>query len=188
MIHKQPVSARYDILRIFDKAVLLLMTSLKLGLRFVNLAVLFGPVILTFPIWYLLELHALKRGERPRLWWVTFLVWSFETSGPTFTKLGQWASSRTDLFPPYPLDGVIEQEYGLRLEDMFEEFDEIPIGVGAIPQVHKGVLKPSEATKSCSTLRCAVKVLLPGVAYMINADLTIMWAVASLINLLPDAE
>ncbi|KAI9096567.1 hypothetical protein DFS34DRAFT_146185 [Phlyctochytrium arcticum] len=104
MIHKQPVSARYDILRIFDKAVLLLMTSLKLGLRFVNLAVLFGPVILTFPIWYLLELHALKRGERPRLWWVTFLVWSFETSGPTFTKLGQWASSRTDLFPPYVCD------------------------------------------------------------------------------------
>ncbi|KAI9094373.1 ABC1 family-domain-containing protein [Phlyctochytrium arcticum] len=205
-IHRQSESARCDILIIFDKAVSLLMKTLKLSFRFVNLAVLFGPVILTFPVWYLLERHALKRGERPRLWWVSFLVWSFETSGPTFTKLGQWASSRTDLFPPYVCEilsrlqskvsphslnatrRVIEQEYGLTLEDMFEEFDETPIGVGAIAQVHTGVLRPSEATKSCSTLRCAVKVLHPGVSYMINADLTIMWAVASLINLLPEAE
>ncbi|KAI8922331.1 ABC1 family-domain-containing protein [Powellomyces hirtus] len=181
--------------------------AIRVSFRFLQLAVLFGPVILAFPIWFLLERKSFKSNQTPRLWWVEYLVWSFEVSGPTFTKLGQWASSRTDLFPPYVCSilaklqshvsphslaatrRIIKKEYGVDIEDMFEEFGETPIGVGAIAQVYKAKLRPSAPILShASTLQCAVKVLHPGVESLINADLTIMNAVASLIHFLPDAE
>ncbi|KND03540.1 atypical/ABC1/ABC1-C protein kinase [Spizellomyces punctatus DAOM BR117] len=195
-----------DLLDLVDGAISAIVTVFRLSWRFVQLALLFGPVIVTFPVWYLCERHTLKLGLTPRLWWVRFLVWSFEVSGPTFTKLGQWASSRADLFPPYvcailsrlqsqvtphslaQTRKAIRKEFGMDLMELFEEFDEKPIGVGAIAQVYRAQLRPSTATQACSTLHCAVKVLHPGVDFMIHADLTIMQAVASIINLLPDAE
>ncbi|KAJ3150887.1 hypothetical protein HDU89_002884 [Geranomyces variabilis] len=182
-------------------------TAIRITIRFVELAFLFGPVILSFPIWYFTQRGAFQRDITPNLWWVEYLVWSFEISGPTFTKLGQWASSRSDLFPPYVCSTlgklqshvsphsfkatrkVIKQEYGVEIDEMFEEFDEKPIGVGAIAQVYKAKLRPSAPIISeAHNLRCAVKVLHPGVEGVINADLTIMHGVASLLHLLPGAE
>ncbi|KAI8824406.1 ABC1 family-domain-containing protein [Fimicolochytrium jonesii] len=182
-------------------------SAIRVSWRFLQLAVLFGPVILTFPIWYLTERKSFKLGTTPNLWWVEYLVWSFEISGPTFTKLGQWASSRSDLFPAYVCEilgrlqshvsphsfsatkRIIKREYGVALEEMFEEFNEKPIGVGAIAQVYKAKLRPTAPGASDSpTLTCAVKVLHPGVEWLINADLKIMHFVASVINLLPDAQ
>ncbi|KAJ3160118.1 hypothetical protein HDU86_000954 [Geranomyces michiganensis] len=182
-------------------------SAIRITIRFVQLALLFGPVILSFPVWYFTQRGAFQRDVTPNLWWVEYLVWSFEISGPTFTKLGQWASSRSDLFPPYVCSTlgklqshvsphsfkatrkVIKQEYGVEIDEMFEEFDEKPIGVGAIAQVYKAKLRPSAPIVSeAHTLRCAVKVLHPGVERVINADLTIMHGVASLLHLLPGAE
>lgn len=90
-------------------------------------------------------------------------------------QLGQWASSRTDLFPPYVCEilaklqshvsphsfeatrRVIKKEYGISLEDMFEEFDPKPIGVGAIAQVLSSFWKEKTTLWAYSTdnsIRC----------------------------------
>ncbi|KAJ3024287.1 hypothetical protein HKX48_003112 [Thoreauomyces humboldtii] len=195
------------VLTLFSRVVSTTIHVFRVSFRFLQLAVLFGPVILTFPVWFLMERGAFSRNETPNLWWVQYLVWSFEISGPTFTKLGQWASSRSDLFPPYvcailgklqshvsphsqkATRKIIEKEYGMSIEDMFEIFGENPIGVGAIAQVYRAKLRPFAPTEQRPhTLECAVKVLHPGVESLINADLTIMSGVASLIHLLPGAE
>ncbi|TIA94142.1 hypothetical protein E3P81_00351 [Wallemia ichthyophaga] len=82
-------------------------------------------------------------------------------AGPTFIKLGQWAASRTDLFSPqlchilgrlhsaaHPhtithTHKVLTSTYSHAdsLKDIFEEFDEKPIGCGAIAQVYRGKLR-----------------------------------------------
>lgn len=70
-----------------------------------------------------------------------------------FYQLGQWAASRADLFPaslceqmgklhsngdPHPIQHtrkVIEKVFGRKFEDIFDSFEETPIGCGAIAQV-----------------------------------------------------
>jgi aarF domain-containing kinase len=79
-------------------------------------------------------------------------------------QLGQWAASRTDIFPaemcaamsslhadapPHALEAtrrIVERAFGgRRLEDVFDEFDERPLGVGAIAQVYRARLRPGLA-------------------------------------------
>ncbi|KDN44741.1 ABC1-domain-containing protein [Tilletiaria anomala UBC 951] len=103
-----------------------------------------------------------EEGERwGALWWYRYLVVSLEAAGPTFIKLAQWAGSRQDLFPkelcdmfgklhsngkPHSLaytKDVIEKVFGGRkFEDIFDEFQEDPMGIGAVAQVYKAKLKP----------------------------------------------
>lgn len=82
-----------------------------------------------------------------------------EKLGPTFIKLGQIMSMRTDILPEEycielkklqtgvpPMDfstvkKIIEGSYGLPLEEVFTAFDEEPIGSASIAQVHKAILK-----------------------------------------------
>ncbi|KAK4694998.1 hypothetical protein P7C70_g8638, partial [Phenoliferia sp. Uapishka_3] len=83
-----------------------------------------------------------------------------QLAGPTFIKLAQWAGSRTDLFPaslcilfgklhssgaPHSFrftKRVIERAFGRSFSDIFLEFAEKPMGVGAIAQVYKATLNP----------------------------------------------
>lgn len=103
---------------------------------------------------------------------------------------------------------------GRRFEDIFEEFDEKPLGVGAIAQVYKAKLKPelaslhqdegydepkrlSQAVKrSVNTLvkstpqripssYVAIKVAHPKVERLVRRDLRIMGLFASIINAIP---
>lgn len=67
-----------------------LMFVLRLGIRASVLLLKFGPLLLLYPL-SLLSQH----------WttcWLEALLWVTETSGPTFIKLGQWASTRRDIF------------------------------------------------------------------------------------------
>ncbi len=58
---------------------------------------------------------------------------------------------------------VIEQEYGERVEDVFESFDPVPIAAASIGQVYRAHLPGA---------RCvAVKVQYPGVATAVRADM-----------------
>ncbi|OXG35208.1 aarF domain-containing kinase [Cryptococcus neoformans] len=138
--------------------------------RFLHLACLFVPVILSSPM-----LLVGKPGKRHRsrsgrpineeeqtwgaIWWYGFLVKQMERAGPSFIKLGQWAASRADLFPaelcekmsklhsngrPHSLGytkKVMEAAFNMGFDDIFEEFGEEPIGCGAIAQVYKAKLQ-----------------------------------------------
>ncbi|RAK98021.1 ABC1 kinase family protein [Aspergillus ibericus CBS 121593] len=203
------------------------------GFRFVHLVVIFLPVILTAPT--LCFGRRLKDREGIRtgtLWWYKFLVRSMERAGPAFIKLGQWAASRTDIFPPELCDimsslhsnapahslhqtkRTIRKAFNwLPFEDIFEEFQEEPLGVGAIAQVYKAKLKPNLAgtdddfdlqphglrdkvRKNVGALvksspqrvpssYVAIKVLHPRVERVIHRDLKIMLFFASLVNVIP---
>ncbi|KAB8070037.1 hypothetical protein BDV29DRAFT_181577 [Aspergillus leporis] len=201
------------------------------GFRFVHLVAVFLPLILTVPlVWFGKRIKDRKGARSGTLWWYRFLVRSMERAGPAFIKLGQWAASRTDIFPPelcnvmsslhsnvpaHPLHEtkktICKAFNGLSFEDIFEEFYEEPLGVGAIAQVYKAKLKPdlteSEDEKSTQSLRgkvrrnvdvlvkstpqrvpssyVAVKVLHPKVERVIRRDLRIMSFFASLINAIP---
>lgn len=66
--------------------------AMKLCFRAVVLLLKFGPLLLLYP----LCLISGRLGSR----WLDALLWVTETSGPTFIKLGQWASTRRDVFSP----------------------------------------------------------------------------------------
>jgi aarF domain-containing kinase len=103
---------------------------------------------------------------------------------------------------------------GRAFDDIFDEFQETPLGVGAIAQVYKAKLKPDLAApadmdvlESKGNMRrnvrrrmdpllkstpkrvpseyVAVKVLHPGVERIVRRDLRIMWFFASALNLIP---
>ena len=207
------------------------------GLRFLHLVLIFVPVLATVPIIWIGARQPGRNNERSgTLWWYGFLVWSMERAGAAFIKLGQWAASRTDVFPTEmclimstlhsnaPAHSLrvskrtIEAAFnGQTFEDIFDEFDETPLGVGAIAQVYKAKLKPHLATLQNDstesdppnlarkikknvdvTLKStpsrvpsnhvAVKVLHPKIEKMVRRDLRIMGFFAAVINAIPTME
>lgn len=100
--------------------------------------------------------------------------------GPTFVKLGQALSTRPDLCPPQYLDELallqdalptfpnkvafdcIEEQLGIRLEDVFESLTPEPIAAASLGQVYKGRLKTGEDV--------AVKVQRPNIEGAIGLD------------------
>ncbi|XJO71519.1 hypothetical protein BDV3_001015 [Batrachochytrium dendrobatidis] len=134
-------------------------------LRFFVLATLYGPLMLGFPIWFAMERECIDRIDAtPRMWWINWLVWTIEISGPTFIKLGQWASSRSDLFPsflclalsklqsnvqPHSMEhtiNMIEKSFGASIDDLFIRFDHVPIGCGSVAQVYYAELRDPDQT------------------------------------------
>ncbi|THH19057.1 hypothetical protein EW146_g2032 [Bondarzewia mesenterica] len=201
--------------------------------RFVHLFFLFIPVILSSPMLLVGSPEKRFLGDRwGAVWWYDYLVAQMERAGPTFIKLAQWAASRADLFPtllcqrlgklhsrskPHPFKHtkqVIERVFQRPFEEVFEEFDETPIGTGAIAQVYRATLKqdllpPSyfdpkrapktgpgaiapaiipESTPSVPTAAVAIKVLHPRVTKLIARDLSIMSIFAHIITLFPGMQ
>ncbi|KAJ5543071.1 hypothetical protein N7535_005500 [Penicillium sp. DV-2018c] len=203
------------------------------GFRFIHLAIIFVPVVLTVPAIWLGHKQGKDCSRSGTLWWYRFLVKAMERAGPAFIKLGQWAASRTDIFPPdmcnimsslhsnapahslHQTKRIIRKAFnGLPFEDIFEEFDEEPLGVGAIAQVYKAKLRPDLAAsreeemgieqptlgekvrKNVHVLvksspqrvpssYVAIKVQHPRVEQMIHRDLRIMSFFAHMINAIP---
>lgn len=130
------------------------------------------------------ELEDKSRWERFRL--------ALEELGPTFIKLGQLLSTRTDIVPPalgtelerlqddvppFPTSEVhalIQREFGQSWYEMFSSFDPQPIASASIAQVHRAEL-PSGRT-------VAVKVQRPNIRDVIETDLDILYAIAGLIE------
>lgn len=111
---------------------------------------------------------------------------------------------------------TIERSFGMAFDDIFDEFYEKPLGVGAIAQVYKAKLKPGIAVgedldpHGSDTFReklkrgvdislkstpqrtpsqyVAIKVLHPKIERIVRRDLKIMGFMASLINLIPTME
>ena len=104
--------------------------------------------------------------------------------GPTYVKIGQLASNRSDLLPkaycdafeklrddanPRPFDVVIEQidrAYGKSWHEVFASIDPVPLGAASIAQVHKATLLDGTTV--------AVKVRRPGVAESMAEDIMLM--------------
>lgn len=207
------------------------------GFRFLHLVVIFVPVIATVPAIWLGRRQPERDNERSgTLWWYGFLVKSMELAGPAFIKLGQWAASRSDIFPNEMCDimsklhshapahsmretrRIVQEAFdGRPLDDIFDEFKEEPLGVGAIAQVYKAKLKPGlasakgldqdqESRPLSQTVRrqvgtvlksspkrvpssyVAVKVLHPHVEGIVRRDLRIMTFFALLLNAIPTIE
>lgn len=135
------------------------------GVRFLHLVAIFVPVLAAVPaIWLGRRQPDRDRERSGTLWWYGLLVRAMELAGPAFIKLGQWAASRTDIFPTEMCDALsklhshapahsmrqtrdtVQAAFdGRAFDDIFDEFNETPLGVGAIAQVYCAKLKPDLA-------------------------------------------
>ncbi|KAK9075522.1 hypothetical protein SSX86_003846 [Deinandra increscens subsp. villosa] len=101
--------------------------------------------------------------------------------GPTFIKLGQLSSTRSDLFPrefvdelaklqdrvpafsPAKAKSFIEKELGAPVNILFREFEDRPIAAASLGQVHRAILHNGE--------KVVVKVQRPGLKKLFDIDL-----------------
>ncbi|KAK4397706.1 protein ACTIVITY OF BC1 COMPLEX kinase, chloroplastic [Sesamum angolense] len=101
--------------------------------------------------------------------------------GPTFIKLGQLSSTRSDLFPKEFVDELaklqdrvpafspskakkfVENELGAPIRMLFKEFEDLPIAAASLGQVHRAILHNGE--------KVVVKVQRPGLKKLFDIDL-----------------
>lgn len=109
------------------------------------------------------------------------LAQDLEAMGPTFIKLGQLLSTRSDILPaPYlealarlqdrvepfsfaEVEEIVSSELGVRLSKAFRDFDPDPVAAASLGQVHHALLRDGRPV--------AVKVQRPGIRQVILDDL-----------------
>jgi predicted unusual protein kinase regulating ubiquinone biosynthesis (AarF/ABC1/UbiB family) len=110
------------------------------------------------------------------------MVASIAALGPSFVKLGQVFSSRSDLLPepyvteiskltdqvpPVPtpvIEHEIERAFGRPVRDLFERFEAEPLAAASLGQVHRARYRGEEVV---------VKVLRPGVEELVRKDMAL---------------
>lgn len=168
-----------------------LLEFLGLATRSIYLWILLMPAVLTAPF-------ADMFGGRYRQAWLHLVRCTLEYAGAAFIKWGQWAATRPDLFPRDLCSELtklhanapahkfshtvqtVEQAFGKRLHEIFEDFEEKPVASGSIAQVHKATLRYGGSERLV-----AVKVRHPGVSDVIRRDFIIINWVANLTTLVP---
>ena len=116
-----------------------------------------------------------------------------EDLGPTYVKLGQVMSMRSDILPreyckeleklratvqPVPfheIEEMIRQEYGSSVSQIFLEIDETPLGSASIAQVYRAVLKENGQ-------KVVVKVQRPGIHDTMQQDVKLMHKAVHLLS------
>ncbi|KAG2482100.1 hypothetical protein HYH03_018956 [Edaphochlamys debaryana] len=120
-----------------------------------------------------------KRSERARSL-AKYLLTSILELGPTFIKIGQLSSTRSDLFPAEFVEelttlqdrvpaftaakarAIIEKDLG-PVEELFADFEDRPIAAASLGQVHRATLFTGE--------QVVVKVQRPGLKALFDIDL-----------------
>jgi ubiquinone biosynthesis protein len=137
------------------------------------------------------EMRGKRPGER--------LAAALQALGPSFIKLGQALSVRSDLvgeeiandlsglqdnLPPFSgaeARAAIEAEFGRPVDALFESFEDDSVAAASIAQVHFAVTTEGEPV--------AVKVLRPGIEDAFRGDLEMMaWLAAEAERRLPDCR
>jgi ubiquinone biosynthesis protein len=126
----------------------------------------------------------IERGIRLRL--------ALESLGPIFVKFGQVLSTRRDLLPVDiadelaklqdrvpPFDSavavsIIEKSLGAPIDELFDEFDRVPVASASIAQVHFAKIRHGEHAGK----PVAVKVLRPNMLPVIDSDLALLRDIA----------
>lgn len=125
------------------------------------------------------------------------LAADLEALGPTFVKLGQVLSTRSDLLPgpylsalsrlqdnvcPFPTEEarqIFEEELGVSTTDAFADFDEVPLASASLGQVHAATLRDGRAV--------VVKVQRPGIDRQVARDLDALQHIARALDTHTDA-
>ena len=124
---------------------------------------------------------------------------AFRELGPIFIKLGQALSVRRDLvgdqvaedlsllqdklepFSAVEAREIIEEELGRPIDELFEEFNEIPVAAASIAQVHFAVTSEGE--------KVAIKVLRPGIENIFSQELDLLfWLSRTIDRYVPSAR
>ncbi|MEQ9358145.1 MAG: AarF/ABC1/UbiB kinase family protein [Coleofasciculus chthonoplastes F1-TOW-03] len=129
----------------------------------------------------------------------TQAIWirdTFLELGPTFIKVGQLFSTRSDLFPGEyveelsklqdrvpafnydQVEAIVQQDLGKSVSELFCNFDPIPLAAASLGQVHKAQLHSGE--------EAVVKVQRPGLRKLFTIDLQILKGIARYFQNHPD--
>lgn len=105
-----------------------------------------------------------------------------KTQGAVYVKIGQHIASMNHAVPPeystklklledraayrpfWQIERVVSRELGCGLNDVFDDFQDIPVAAASLAQVHRAKLKTGE--------NVAVKVQYPGLESLVSSDLT----------------
>uniref|UniRef100_A0A7S1IFC1 Protein kinase domain-containing protein n=1 Tax=Eutreptiella gymnastica TaxID=73025 RepID=A0A7S1IFC1_9EUGL len=132
-------------------------------------------------------------------WHATYILWCkalkkmLEMTGPAFVKFGQWCAVRSDIFPREFCEilselhsnvsthslahtrQLIKDQFGKDVEELFTEFNPVPIGSGSIAQVYFGTLKETNE-------EVAIKVMHPKVKEKIAVDFFCLQMFAKIVD------
>lgn len=129
----------------------------------------------------------------------TQAIWirdTFLELGPTFIKVGQLFSTRSDLFPAEyveelsklqdrvpafnydQVEAIVQQDLSKSVSELFCNFDPIPLAAASLGQVHKAQLHSGEEV--------VVKVQRPGLRKLFTIDLQILKGIARYFQNHPD--
>lgn len=159
------------------------------------LALLFAQWLYNKPWSYKGGMTDAKRAQRRK----SQAVWIRDTLldlGPTFIKVGQLFSTRSDLFPSEYVEelsklqdkvpafsyeqarAIIEQDLGKPIQELYQSFDPIPIAAASLGQVHRAQLHSGEEV--------VVKVQRPGLVKLFEIDLQILKGITRYFQNHPD--
>lgn len=117
-----------------------------------------------------------------------------ESLGPMFIKFGQLLSTRTDAvsieitshlkgltdqcnpFPTQLAKEIIEKSLKIKIDDVFEDFQDVPLAAASLAQVHKAKLKGTSEN-------VVIKVLRPNIHKQVHRNVRVMKAGGFLVNL-----